>query len=134
MPTVAELTVAEEVAALRENAAARGWQLRALDAVRFHLTLPAKDKSEFYLLVDCNGYPVQPPAWDWCDAAGARTDRPADKPRGSGFCTTTALSAHRGIDWRIKRLIPEARMEIGVSASGGRIPILPDARPLLTWR
>lgn len=85
MPTVAELTVAEEIAALRENAAARGWQLKALDAVLFHLTLPAKDRSEFYLLVDCNGYPVQPPAWDWCDAAATRTDRSADKPRGSGF-------------------------------------------------
>jgi len=85
MATVAELTVAEELAAVREIAPGRGWKLKELSSTRFHLTLPAKDKSLFHLLVDCDQYKVQPPAWRWCDAAGELTDRPADTPKGSGF-------------------------------------------------
>ncbi len=91
MPTVAELTVAEELDLLRKNAASRGWSLRELDSLHFHLGLPAHDSSSFYLLVDCVGYPVQPPAWDWCDAEGKRTDRLADRPRGSGFLHTAGV-------------------------------------------
>ena len=85
MPTVAELTVAEEMVSLREIAISRGWLLKELDALHFHVGLPARDNSTFCLLVDCTGYPAQPPAWDWCDADGVRRDRPSDRPRGSGF-------------------------------------------------
>lgn len=91
MPTVAELTFAEELVALREIAIGRGWSLREQDSLHFHLGLPASDNSLFYLLVDCNEYPVQPPAWDWCDADGKHTDRLADRPRGSGFLHTNGI-------------------------------------------
>ena len=91
MPTVAELTVAEELVALREIAAHRGWPLKDLDALHFHLGLPASDQSHFYLLVDCDGYPVQPPAWHWCDAQGTHTDSLADRPQGSGFLHTNGV-------------------------------------------
>ncbi len=85
MATVAELTVAEELAPLREIAASRGWGFKALDTLRFLLSLPAKDKFVFHLLVDCTQYKVQPPAWHWCDPDGTRTDRAADQPKGSGY-------------------------------------------------
>jgi hypothetical protein len=115
MPTVAELTVAEEMLALREIAAARGWVLRDLDTLRFHLTLPAKDKSLFHLLVDCDQYKVRPPAWRWCDASGEHADRPADRPKGSGYlhpggviCAPWNRLAYKAVDpggphedWRI---------------------------------
>jgi len=85
MPTAAELTVAEEMVALRELAAGRGWRLKEIDPLHFHLGLPARDQSWFYMLVDCVNHPVQPPAWNWCDAEGTHTDRPSDRPGGSGF-------------------------------------------------
>jgi hypothetical protein len=85
VPTVAELTVAEELVALREIAANRGWPLKELDSLHFHLGLPARDQSKFYLLVAGDHYKVQPPAWYWCDAEGAHTDRLADRPQGSGY-------------------------------------------------
>src|ERR1035437_5451784 len=91
MPTVAELTVAEELTALREIAAHRGWPIKELDPLRFHLSLTASDQSQFYLLVDCDRYPVQPPAWPWCDADGTHTDRAADRPHGSGFLHTNGV-------------------------------------------
>lgn len=91
MPTVAELTVAEELAAIREIAATRGWPLKEPDSLHFHLGLPANDQSQFYLLVDCDRYPVQPPAWHWCDAQGTHTDRLADRPQGSGFLHTNGV-------------------------------------------
>jgi hypothetical protein len=89
--TVAELTVAEELVAVREIASSRGWVLKELGTLRFHLTLPAKDKSLFYLLVDCDQYKVQPPSWRWSDAAGELTDRPVDSPHGSGFLHTNGV-------------------------------------------
>jgi hypothetical protein len=82
---VAELTVAEELAALREIAVSRGWDLKELDTLRFRLSLPAKDRSRFHLLVDCDRYKAQPPAWHWSDSDSTRTDRGADQPKGSGF-------------------------------------------------
>jgi hypothetical protein len=105
--TVAELAVAEELAPIREIASSRGWKLRELSPIRFHLTLPAKDKSLFHLLVDCDQYKVRPPAWRWSDAAGELTDRPADTPKGSGFlhdngviCAPWNRLAYKSVDAR----------------------------------
>jgi len=91
VPTAAELTVAEELVALREICSRRVWYLKEIDSLQFHLGLPARDNSSFYLLVDCNCYPVQPPAWDWCDVGGAHRDRLSDRPRGSGFLHTNGV-------------------------------------------
>jgi hypothetical protein len=85
VPTVADLTVVEELVPLREIAIRRGWMFKELDSLHFHLGMLASDKSMFYLLVDCEKYPVQPPAWHWCDAEAKTTDRLSDRPRGSGF-------------------------------------------------
>lgn len=107
MATLAELTVAEELAAVREIAAARGWPLTILDPLRFCLGLPASDGSMFYLLVVCDNYPVQPPAWHWCNADGTRTDQPSDRPKGSGYlhpngviCAPWNRLAYKSVDAR----------------------------------
>jgi hypothetical protein len=107
MSTVAEATVAEELASLREIASTRGWSLREIDAVRFHLALPASDSTWLYVLVDCERYPVQPPAWRWCDAEGKNADHPCDQPRGLGFlhpsgviCAPWNRLAYKSIDSR----------------------------------
>lgn len=107
MATLAELTIAEELAALREIAAARGWTFTVLDPLRFHLGFPASDKSVFYLLVACDLYPVQPPAWHWCNADGMRTDQLYDRPKGSGFlhqngviCAPWNRLAYKSVDAR----------------------------------
>lgn len=107
MSTVAELTVAEELIALRDTAAGRSWELREFDTLHFHLSLPARDNSIFHLFVDCNSYPVQPPAWYWCDVTGTNTDRLSDRPRGSGFlhpngviCAPWNRLAYKAIDTR----------------------------------
>jgi hypothetical protein len=89
--TVAELTVAEELAVIREIAASRHWPFRETDPLHFYLSFQASDHTQFHLLVDCSGYPVQPPAWHWCDPEGIRTDRPADRPHGSGFLHTSGV-------------------------------------------
>jgi hypothetical protein len=83
--TVSELTVAEEIVAVRESARARGWTLEEPDPLHFLLGLPASDGSRFYLFVDCINYPAVPPAWHWCDALGVNRDQPRHSPGGSGF-------------------------------------------------
>lgn len=85
IPTVAILTVAEELAVLESNAANRGWPLRRISDLQFHLGLPARDGSWFYLLVDCVDYAAVPPAWHWADATGDARDQLKDIPQGSGF-------------------------------------------------
>ena len=107
MATVAEFTVAEELVPLREIAASRGWDLKELDTLHFHIALPAKDGTIFYLFADCGNYKVQPPAWHWCDASGTHTDRAADRPKGSGFlhsngviCAPWNRLAYKAVDSR----------------------------------
>jgi hypothetical protein len=107
VPTVAELSVAEELVAIREIAASRGWSFQEVDVLHFRLGFQARDQSRFHLLVDCTGYPVHPPAWHWCDPAYSQTARPADCPGGSGFlhpcgviCAPWNRLAYRSIDPR----------------------------------
>ena len=134
MPTVAELTFAEELVALREIAIGRGWSLRELDSLHFHLGLPASDDSLFYLLVDCGRLSSPAPAWDWCDADGKHTTVWPTGREARAFCTPTASSVRHGIGWRTNRLIAGVRTRIGQSAIG-RTTRRSAAAPLLPiWR
>jgi hypothetical protein len=85
MDTVANLTVAEELSFIRAIAGSRGWSLLEVDPLQFLLGLPARDRSFFHLWVNCEGYPVTPAAWYWCDGKGnGRADR-RHAPKGTGF-------------------------------------------------
>lgn len=107
MDTVAELTVAEELAAVRDAAQARDWTFEQPDSLHFLLGFPASDGSRFYVFVECDNYPVMPPTWRWCDAQGVNRDQPQLSPRGSGFlhsagviCAPWNRLAYRAIDSR----------------------------------
>lgn len=85
MSTVAELTVADELIPLREQATWLGWSFKELCPSQFLLGLPASDGTCFYLTVECIGYPVMPPAWRWCDENGGSLDALSCTPNGEGF-------------------------------------------------
>lgn len=85
MSTVSQQTVEEELAILREVAPSRGWVLYQQDPLHFSLKLPASDKSDYFLSVDCDDYPITPPAWHWCDAGGGGRDDRANAPAGGSF-------------------------------------------------
>jgi hypothetical protein len=51
MSTAAELTVADELIPLREQASWLGWTFKELSPSRFLLGLPASDGTRFYLNV-----------------------------------------------------------------------------------
>jgi hypothetical protein len=85
MPTVAELTMAEELRPLKEVADQKSWQLELVGPTTFRLLLPAKDGSQFQLEVDCSDYPSDPPAWHWRNPKSGALDQPADTPTGGGY-------------------------------------------------
>lgn len=85
MATPAELTVSEQMKALRDNAALLGWELHELDATTFVIGFSAHDGTTFFCKVYCDGYPAQPPAWHWYNPATDAIDRPVDTPQKGGF-------------------------------------------------
>jgi hypothetical protein len=85
VPTVAELVVAEELTPLAQVVAQRGWRLAMMNATTFVLVLPAKDGSTVQLLVECDNYPVLPPAWHFQNPDTGEIDHPPDIPRGGSF-------------------------------------------------
>jgi hypothetical protein len=85
MSTVAELSVAEELAPLRDLANWLGWAFKELSPTEFLLGIVARDGSWFHLHVACDDYPALPPAWRWCNADGGQRDAPECTPVGSGF-------------------------------------------------
>jgi hypothetical protein len=85
MTTATELVIEEQLGQLREIATDREWQLEILDSVRFTIGLVARDGSDYYLLVDCDGFPSQPPAFHWYDPKSGALDVPAATPKGSDY-------------------------------------------------
>ena len=85
MTTVAQLTLSEEMAPLKEIAGHKGWKLERHDAPEFVLGLPARDGSWFWLLCRCDRYAAIPPAWHWLNPETNEIDRPKDTPTGGGF-------------------------------------------------
>jgi hypothetical protein len=85
MTTSAELTVTQELTALRENAALLGWELRERDGTTFVVGFPAHDGTTYWCKVLCDGYPAAPPAWHWYDPATDAVNQPADTPDKGGF-------------------------------------------------
>lgn len=85
MPTAAELTVAEELKALRENAELLEWSLSEVDGTTFSLGLPANDSTTFWVRAFCNRYPGQPPAWHWFNPQTGLLDQHRDTPTPVGF-------------------------------------------------
>jgi len=107
MATAEELTVAQELVALRENAALLGWIFQEVDPITFIVGFAAHDGSLFWCKVRCDGYKAQPPAWHWHNPKTGAVDQPADIPRKGGFfhdagviCAPWNRLAYRSIDGR----------------------------------
>lgn len=85
MATAAELTVAEELVALRENAVLMGWSLTEIDGTTFVVGFVGKDGTQFWVKAFCDGYPARPPAWHWFNPATGALDQRSDTPKEGGF-------------------------------------------------
>lgn len=85
MPTAADIILEEEGTHLHEISSSRGWVLQKLDSTKYIVRLPAKDGTWFHLLIDCEGYKEQPPAFNWYNPATGQMNQQPDTPRGSGY-------------------------------------------------
>lgn len=85
MATPAELALAEQLTNLRTTATARDWPFHLVGDVQFTIVLPARDGSTFRLLVECDHFLDQPPAFHWYNADTGARDQPADTPTGGQF-------------------------------------------------
>ena len=56
METVSELITREQLGPLRDVATSRDWSIEVRNPVEFLLSLSARDRSHFWLLVDCEGW------------------------------------------------------------------------------
>lgn len=81
MITAGELAFVEQFGNLQEIATSKEWQLDRA----FILGMKAGDGSQYWLLVDCTGFPAMPPAWHWYDPDTRTLDQAAATPKGSGF-------------------------------------------------
>lgn len=85
MPTAIEIILEEEDTHLREIASSLGWQLQTIESTKYVVSLPAKDSTWFHLLIDCEGYKEQPPAFNWYNTETKQMNQNTDTPRGSGY-------------------------------------------------
>lgn len=85
MATAAELTMEEELKPLREVACRDEWRLEVLSSITFAIQLPARDGRLYWILVECDGYPANPPGVSWYDFASETKNHPAATPKGSGY-------------------------------------------------
>lgn len=85
MSTPIELAFAEHTEHLQQIAEPWRWDFKKVDGMRFILGLPARDGLHFWLLVECDQFPVVPPAWHWYNPETGATDQPRDTPRGTGY-------------------------------------------------
>jgi hypothetical protein len=85
MPTATEIILDEEGTHLREIASSRGWPLQEMDNTKYVVSLPAKDSTWLHLLIDCERYKAQPPAFNWYKPATGQLNQRPDTPKGSGY-------------------------------------------------
>jgi hypothetical protein len=85
MTTATGLIYTEQLDDLRKIAMSRKWDFIELEDVRFILGLPARDNSRLALFVECDRFPVVPPAWHWYNAETKAMDQPGDTPTGGNF-------------------------------------------------
>jgi len=87
MLSVVELAFEEQFGHLEANAKTQPerWRVQRLCGPRFVLGISAKDQHWFELLVECEDFPLIPPAWHWYNSEKERLDDTQDTPKGSGF-------------------------------------------------
>lgn len=83
--TVEELEFQKQFSDLSEIAEQRRWNLERLSVNSFAISLPAKDKTVFSLLFECENYLTQPPAIHWWDKETGEKNLPRSTPIGSAY-------------------------------------------------
>lgn len=84
MTTVAEKCLQTEIASLSEICEKFEWNFTHVGKQEIRLSLPARDKSVFFLLVELEDYPIVPPAWNWTSPEFSPAE-PVDLPKGGAF-------------------------------------------------
>ena len=83
--TVTDLALDEQIRHVAEIAEQRGWPFERLGEVRFSICLPARDGTDYCVLVECDRFLDQPPAFHWFNTGTTQRDQPADTPTGGGY-------------------------------------------------
>lgn len=91
MPTATEIILEEEGTHLREIAFSRGWPLQEIDSTKYVVSLPAKDSTWFHLLIDCERYKEQPPAFNWYNSTTRQMNQNPDTPKGNGYLHSSGV-------------------------------------------
>ena len=78
---VADLIVEPQIQYVAEIARRRDWPFERVSPRRFRISLRAKDGQIFQLEVDCDEFPVMPPAFHWRNPDTGELDQPSDSPR-----------------------------------------------------
>jgi len=85
MTTVTELALEDQIAHLAEIAKQWDWQFARIGETSISLRLPARDSSWFWLLIECDDFLEQPPAFHWFNPETNALDQRADTPSGGGY-------------------------------------------------
>ena len=80
MGTVEDLAVERQIAAVEENAELQGWLFERVGPLCFRVSLSARNGDSFQMEVECDGFPVQPPAFHWRNPGTGHLDKLADSP------------------------------------------------------
>ena len=82
---VDDLIVEPQIEDVAQIARCHGWLFERVGERCFRLSSSARDGDVYQLEVDCDGFPVQPPAFHWRNPSTGNLDLPADAPRPFGF-------------------------------------------------
>jgi len=73
------------MASVRQIAASRGWMLEELEGYKFIVGMKARDGTQFWQFVDCEGYQTVPPAFNWYNKDTKAMNQLSDIPVGGTF-------------------------------------------------
>lgn len=85
MATATELLYEEQMVSVRQIAAVRGWELDELEGCKFIIGMKARDGTQFWQFVDCEGYQTTPPAFNWYNTESKAKNQHSDTPLGGSY-------------------------------------------------
>lgn len=71
--------------AVRQIAASRGWALEEIEGCKFIVGMKARDGTQFWQFVDCEGYETIPPAFNWYNPESKAINQPSETPTGGQY-------------------------------------------------
>lgn len=83
--SVQDLSLEPEIATVAALAARRNWGFDRASDTAFRVSLTAKDGEVYQLEVDCERYPLQPPAFHWRNPTTGVLDQSNTMPAQGGY-------------------------------------------------